>query len=95
MKISNWKLVMLLAFLMITGGLGISIWGINTDHNLTIWLGISAIVICCVSWWFWVMLVIRTMIQCTEKTQQGLGEIKYDIREVRTMIRDLDSSDKR
>jgi hypothetical protein len=32
------------------------------------------------------------MIECTEKTQQGLGDIKSGISEVRTMVRDLDSN---
>jgi hypothetical protein len=86
---------MFLALIVMFAGLGISIWGISTDHNLTIWLGISAIAVCCVSWWFWVMFVIRTMIDCTDKTNQGLGEIKQGIQEVRGMVRELDSAEPR
>jgi hypothetical protein len=32
------------------------------------------------------------MIDCTEKTQHSLGDIKSGISEVRSMVRDLDSN---
>ena len=86
---------MFLALIVMFAGLGISIWGISTDHNLTIWLGISAIAVCCVSWWCWVMFVIKTMIECTDKTTRGLGEIKYDLREIRGIVKVLDSAEER
>ena len=76
-------------------GLAVSIWGIGHENIKAAWIGLVLIAAVCVSWWFWVMFVIRTMLECTAKTQQGLGEIKYDLREVRTMIRNLDSEDKR
>ena len=76
-------------------GLALSVWGIGHDDIKATWIGLVLIVAVCVSWWFWVMFVIRTMIDCTEKTQRGLGEIKYDLREVRTMVKELDSSSER
>jgi type VI protein secretion system component VasK len=94
MKI-HWKTVMFVAVIGILLGLAVSVWGIGHENMEAAWIGIITIGAVCVSWWFWVMLIIRTMMECSLKTQQGLGEIKYDIREVRTMIRDLDSSDKR
>jgi 4-amino-4-deoxy-L-arabinose transferase-like glycosyltransferase len=94
MKI-HWKTVMFVAVIGMLLGLAVSIWGIGHENIKAAWIGLVLIVAVCVSWWFWVMLIIRTMIDCSEKTQQGLGEIKYDLREVRHMIQDLDSSDKR
>jgi 4-amino-4-deoxy-L-arabinose transferase-like glycosyltransferase len=73
-------------------GLAVSIWGIGHDDTKAAWIGLLVIMAVCVSWWFWVMFIIRAMMDCTERTQQGLGEIKYDLREVRHMIRDLDSN---
>ena len=72
-------------------GLAVSIWGMGHEHLEATWIGLAMIMVVCVSWWFWVMFIIRTMIDCTEKTQQSLGDIKTGIREVRTMVRDLDS----
>lgn len=94
MKI-HWKTVMFVAVIGMLIGLAISIWGIGHDNIKAAWIGLILITAVCVSWWFCVMFIIRTMVECSEKTQRGLGEIKHDLREVRTMIKDLDSSDER
>ena len=73
-------------------GLAVSVWGIGHENLEATWIGLAMIVAVCVSWWFWVMFIIRTMIDCTERTQQSLGDIKTGIREVRGMVRDLDSN---
>ena len=86
---------MFVAVVAILAGLVMAAWGLGYGNIKATWIGLVIIVSVCISWWFWVMLIIRTMMECTEKTQQRLGEIKYDIREVRHMIQDLDSSDKR
>jgi hypothetical protein len=86
---------MFVAVVAILAGLVMAAWGLGYGNIKATWIGLVIIVSVCISWWFWVMFIIRTMIDCTEKTQQGLGEIKYDIREVRTMIRDLDSTESR
>jgi len=91
MKI-HWKTVMFVAVIGMLLGLAVSIWGIGHNNLQAAWIGLITIGAVCVSWWFWVMFVIRTMIECTEKTQQGLGEIKSRITEVRHMVRDLDSN---
>ena len=94
MKI-HWKTVMFVAIVGMLLGLALSIWGIGQGNIQAAWVGLISIGAVCVSWWFWVMFIIRTMINCTERTQQGLGEIKYDIREVRIMVRNLDSNSER
>ena len=73
-------------------GLAVSIWGIGHENLEATWIGLVMIVAVCVSWWFWVMFIIRTMIEQTDRTQQSLGDIKTGIREVRHMVRDLDSN---
>ena len=76
-------------------GLTVSLWGIGHDNTKAAWLGLITIGAVCVSWWFWVMFVIRTMIECSNKTQQGLGDIKQGIKEVKSLVRELDSGDSR
>ena len=94
MKI-HWKKILFVAVIGMLLGLAVSVWGIGHDNTKAAWIGLILIAAVCVSWWACVMLMIRTIIDCSEKTQRGLGEIKYDLREVRIMIRDLDSGDKR
>ena len=94
MKI-HWKTVMFVAVIGMLLGLAISMWGIGHDNAKAAWIGLITIGAVCVSWWFWVMFVIRTMIECTDQTNQGLTEIKNTIREVRVMVRDLDSAESR
>ena len=91
MKI-HWKTVMFVAIVGMLLGLAVSIWGVGQENLQATWIGLVIIMAVCVSWWFWVMFIIRTMIDCTEKTQRGLGEIKTGISEVRSMVRDLDSN---
>jgi hypothetical protein len=91
MKI-HWKTVMFVAIVGMLLGLAVSIWGIGHDNVKAAWIGLITVGAVCVSWWFWVMFVIRTMIECTDRTQQSLGDIKTGISEVRTMVRDLDSN---
>jgi hypothetical protein len=76
-------------------GLAISMWGIGHYNAKAAWIGLITIGAVCVSWWFWVMFVIRTMIECTDKTNQGLSEIKTGIKEVRVMVQELDSNESR
>ena len=76
-------------------GLAVSMWGIGHDNAEAAWIGLITIGAVCVSWWFWVMFVIRTMIECSNKTQQGLGDIKQGIKEVKSLVRELDSGDSR
>ena len=89
MKI-HWKTVMFVAVIGMLLGLTISVWGIGQNNIQAAWIGLITIGAVCVSWWFWVMFVIRTMIDCTDKTNQGLGEIKQGIHELRGLVRKLD-----
>jgi hypothetical protein len=91
MKI-HWKSVMFVAMIGMLLGMAVAMWGIGHENSKAAWIGFITIMAVCVSWWFWVMFVIKTMIECTEQTQQGLGEIKSGISEVRHMVRDLDSN---
>ena len=94
MKI-HWMTVMFVAVVGMLLGLAVSMWGIGHDNVQAAWIGLMTIGAVCVSWWFWVMFVIRTMIECTGKTQQGLGDIKQGIKEVKFLVRELDSNDSR
>ena len=92
---THWKTVMFVAVIGMLLGLTISIWGIGQNNTQAAWIGLITIGAVCISWWFWVMFVIRTMVECTEKTSSSLTEIKLGIQEVRGLVRELDSGDSR
>lgn len=92
---TQWKVAMVLALAIIFIGFGIAIEGILEDHHHEAYAGLGIIAIVCVSWWFWVMFIIRTMIQTTDRTLRGIHEIKYDLREVRGLVQDIKSCDER
>jgi len=94
MKI-HWMTVMFVAVIGMLIGLAVSIWGIEHENAKAAWTGLITIGAVCVSWWVWVMFVIRTMIECSDRTQQGLGDIKQGILEVRSLVRELDSAAER
>jgi hypothetical protein len=94
MKI-HWKAVMFVAIIGMLAGMLVSVWGIEHDNAKAAWIGFITIMAVCVSWWFWVMFVIRTMMECTDKTQQSLSDIKSGISDIRSMVRDLDSNSER
>ncbi len=95
MKNIHWKAVMFAAVIAMLFGMCISLWGIGHDNIKATWIGFATIIIVCVSWWFWVMFVIRTMINHTSQTRMSISEIKQGIREVRGMVQDLDFTNKR
>lgn len=76
-------------------GMALSIYGVGHQDIKATWIGLITIMAVCVSWWFWVMFIIRTMIEQTERTQRGLSEIKSGLGDVRVMVRDLDSNSER
>jgi hypothetical protein len=95
MKKIHWKGVMFAAVIAMLVGMCISMWGIGHDNIKATWIGLITIGTVCISWWFWVMFVIRTVMKHTAQTEQGLDEIKQGIREVRGLVQDLDFNNKR
>lgn len=86
MKNVNWLFVMFAAVIVMIAGFSISLYGLDQDHHNTVLVGLVTVIAVCVSWWFWVMFVIRTMIRCTDETTSGLEELKTGIREVKTLL---------
>jgi hypothetical protein len=82
----NWKSVMFLAVTIMLMGFGLSFWAINADHQILAITGLIVMITVCVSWWFWVMFVIRTIIECTNKTLTGIGEVKEHLGEVKALV---------
>ena len=86
MKTLNWKVIMFVAISMMLSGLAISVYGLGVDNHRTVFVGLTAIGVVCVSWWFWVMFIIRSMIANTERTLTNIESIRHDLNIVKTLI---------
>lgn len=88
MKKEHWRLVMIFALLLMFVGASISVWGIENHSDRLTLIGLATIITVCVSWWFWVMFVIRSIIKNTETTCARLTEIMNGISEVKSLLKE-------
>lgn len=89
MKKLNWQVVMFVAVIAMLTGLCLSLLGIDSNQHGLILTGLGVISAVCVSWWFWVMFVIKTMLSTTDKTTNKLNEIKAKLNELREILQGL------
>ncbi len=92
MKKINWQIVMFVAVVSMLLGLGVSLLGLDKDQNNLVLIGLGIIAVVCVSWWFWVMFVIKTMISANDKTTIGLLDIKTKLGELKALVQGLNSN---
>jgi phosphoglycerol transferase MdoB-like AlkP superfamily enzyme len=91
----HWQEVMTLAITLMIAGLGLSLWAVAHHDDFLAICGIVLIAIVCVSWWFWVMFVIKTLLDFYSKTDVGLVELKYGLKDIRVMIKEYESARQR
>jgi hypothetical protein len=94
MKKINWQLVMFVAVVAMLTGLCISILGLEKNQETLVFTGLAIIAVVCVSWWFWVMFVIKTMLRINDKTTTGILDIKTKLGELKALIQDVTSKHK-
>ena len=91
----HWKCVMVGAVLFMIAGFALSLWAIDTGYTDLIYIGLFIIATVCVSWWLWVMIVIRTLLTNTTKTTKNLHGIKEDLGKVKSIIKSIVTASKR
>ena len=92
MKKINWQIVMFVAVVSMLLGLGVSLLGLDKNQNNLVLIGLGIIAVVCVSWWLWVMFVIKTMISANDKTTTGLLDIKTKLGELKALVQGLNSN---
>jgi quinol-cytochrome oxidoreductase complex cytochrome b subunit len=90
MKNTHWKAVMFLALTLMMLGAGVSLWGIQHHIQPIAITGIAIIGTVCVSWWFWVMFIIRTMMALNERTVSSLVGIQEDLGTVKILLKEYE-----
>ena len=92
MKNTHWKAVMFLALSLMAIGGGVSLWGIQHHLQSIAVTGLIIIGTVCISWWFWVMFIIRTMMSLNDRTVRSLIDIQEDLGTVKVLLKEYDSS---
>jgi hypothetical protein len=77
---------MFAAIILMLSGFGVSVYGLGVQSYDTALAGVITIGTVCVSWWFWVMFIIRSMITNADRTIANVADIRKDIQEVRSLI---------
>ena len=91
----QWKCVMIGAVLFMIAGFALSLWAIDTGYTNLIYIGLFIIATVCVSWWLWVMIVIKTLLTNTTKTTKNLNGIREDLSKVKSIIKSIVTAAKR
>lgn len=67
-------------------GFAVSFVAIELHKENLIYLGLLIIGSVCVSWWFWVMFIIRSMIKHGATTLENMDSIKSEIKEIKKLL---------
>lgn len=67
-------------------GFTVSILSIHFNKDNLIYLGLAIIASVCVSWWFWVMFIIRSMVKHGLTTLENMDSIRYEIKEIKKLL---------
>lgn len=94
MKDHHWNIIMFGTSSFMFMGFLLSLLGVYLDRDTFAYIGILIMSSVCFTWWIWVMLVIKEMIQRTTKAQDGLGVVKEELGIIKKMIRALTSRGK-
>jgi hypothetical protein len=87
MKNINWKTVLVLSVSAMIIGFVVSMWGMGIDNDNLIVIGLLTVMAVCVSWWCWVMYVIRTMIRYNDRTAESIDEIRNYLHDLKLLFR--------
>jgi hypothetical protein len=88
MNKNTWKICMFGAGLTLIIGFVIAVWSVAERNIMGTYLGLITIAGVCVSWWFWVMFIIRTMIKQNDKTCNELAEVRIGITQVKQLVKE-------
>jgi hypothetical protein len=94
MKNICWKSMMVVSIFAMIAGFVLSMIGVYHNNYLFAYGGISLIIMTCISWWIWVMIVIKSMWDYTHSTVTNVQEIQQDISGVRQILQILKKNKK-
>jgi hypothetical protein len=88
LKKLHWKEVMIGAISILLTGFGIALWATHHQNPTLAFTGIIIMGTVCISWWFWVMVVIKTMIDYNERTLTSMTDLCTTLSEIKQLVKD-------
>jgi len=85
----KWQCVMIGAVIFMISGFALSLWALDTGYTQMVYIGLFIISIVCVSWWFWVMIVIKTIMITSDKTTDSVIHIKDELGTIRSIVKSM------
>ena len=82
----HWKEVMVGAVTILVSAFLLSSWAILHAQPAMAVLGLSIMATVCVSWWFWVMFVIRTVLRFHQNTLEHMEDFCVSIKEIKEIV---------
>lgn len=86
---------MFLAALLVIIGSGMSLWAVLFQNQTLALAGIIVVITVCVSWWFWVMFIIKTMLSLNNSTLENVKDIQAGISAVKQLLQDYEKTRQR
>ena len=82
-------MVMFTSMIVMVAGFILSLFGIHINNHAFSYLGIGMMTVTSVTWWFWVMFIIKDMFERVERTGDKLVEVKQELGVIRALIKNL------
>lgn len=82
-------MVMFTSMIVMVVGFILSLLGIHTNNHAFSYLGIGMMTVTSITWWFWVMFIIKDMFERVERTGDRIVEVKQELGVIRTLIKNL------
>lgn len=83
-----WMTILVCSIAFMILGFSVSFHGIETGSYDLVYAGLIVIGTTCVSWWIWVMIVIKDMYSITVNAIDGVKDIRTGIKEVKRLIQE-------
>lgn len=82
-------MVMFTSMIVMVAGFILSLFGIHINNHAFSYLGIGMMTVTSVTWWFWVMFIIKDMFERVERTGDRIVEVKQELGVIRALIKNL------
>ena len=80
---------MFTSIILMVAGFAIALAGVYTNDHAFSYVGIGMMVITSVTWWFWVMFVVKDMFERVENAGDRMQEVKEELGLIRALIKSL------
>lgn len=88
-KNGHWNKVMFTSMIVMVVGFIMALSGIYINDHAFSYVGIGMMTVTSITWWFWVMFIIKDMFERVERTGDRIVEVKQELGVIRALIKNL------